>query len=153
MSDKKIARTRRARRSRVKMRELGAERLSVNRTPKHIYAQIISAAGDQVLATASTLDASLRSGSTGNVDAAKAGGAVMAERAKAAGVSEVSFDRRSYKYHDRVRALADAARENVENAALELNMRDVHLKRDVPEELEPKKNKINDGLTIEGESK
>jgi large subunit ribosomal protein L18 len=111
MSDKKIARTRRARRSRVKMRELGAERLSVNRTPKHIYAQIISAAGDQVLATASTLDASLRSGSTGNVDAAKAVGALIAERAKAVGVSEVSFDRSGYKYHGRVRALADAARE------------------------------------------
>jgi large subunit ribosomal protein L18 len=111
MSDKKIARTRRARRSRVKIRELGAERLSVNRTPKHIYAQIISVAGDQVLATASTLDASLRSGSTGNVDAAKAVGALIAERAKAAGVSEVSFDRSGYKYHGRVRALADAARE------------------------------------------
>lgn len=111
MSDKKIARTRRARRSRVKMRELGAERLSVNRTPRHIYAQIISAAGDQVLATASTLDSSLRSGSTGNADAAKAVGALIAERAKAAGVNEVSFDRSGYKYHGRVRALADAARE------------------------------------------
>tara|TARA_B100000963_G_C22282687_1_gene517823 strand:+ start:237 stop:587 length:351 start_codon:yes stop_codon:yes gene_type:complete len=111
MSDKKIARLRRARRSRVKMRELGAERLSVNRTPKHIYAQIISAAGDKVLAAASTLDSSLRSGSTGNVDAAKAVGALIAERAKAAGVSEVSFDRSGYKYHGRVRALADAARE------------------------------------------
>ena len=111
MSDKKNARLRRARRSRVKMRELGAERLSVNRTPRHIYAQIISAAGDQVLATASTLDASLRSGSTGNVEAAKAVGALIAERAKAAGVSEVSFDRSGYKYHGRVRALADAARE------------------------------------------
>ena len=111
MSDKKNARLRRARRSRVKMRKLGAERLSVNRTPRHIYAQIISAAGDQVLATASTLDASLRSGSTGNVEAAKAVGALIAERAKAAGVSEVSFDRSGYKYHGRVRALADAARE------------------------------------------
>ena len=111
MSDKKIARLRRARRSRVKMRELGAERLSVNRTPRHIYAQIISASGDHVLATASTLDASLRNGSTGNVDAAKAVGALIAKRAKAAGVSEVSFDRSGYKYHGRVRALADAARE------------------------------------------
>ena len=110
MSDKKIARIRRARRSRVKMRKLGAERLSVNRTPRHIYAQIISATGDQVLAAASTLDASLRR-STGNVDAAKAVGALIAERAKVAGVSEVSFDRSGYKYHGRVRALADAARE------------------------------------------
>ena len=111
MSDKKIARIRRARRSRIKIRELGAERLSVNRTPRHIYAQIITASGDQVLATASTLDASLRSGSTGNIDAAKAVGVLIAERAKAAGVSEVSFDRSGYQYHGRVRALADAARE------------------------------------------
>ena len=111
MSDKKIARIRRARRSRIKIRELGAERLSVNRTPRHIYAQIITASGDQVLATASTLDASLRSGSTGNIDAAKAVGVLIAQRAKAAGVSEVSFDRSGYKYHGRVRALADAARE------------------------------------------
>ena len=111
MSDKKIARIRRARRSRVKIRELGAERLSVNRTPRHIYAQIISANGDQVLATASTLDASLRNGSTGNVDAAKAVGVLIGERAKAAGVREVSFDRSGYKFHGRVRALADAARE------------------------------------------
>ena len=111
MSDKKIARIRRARRSRVKMRDLGANRLSVNRTPRHIYAQIISADGDQILATASTLDASLRSGSTGNIEAAKAVGAMIAERAKAAGVSDVSFDRSGYKYHGRVKALADAARE------------------------------------------
>lgn len=112
MSDKKQARIRRARRSRVKMRELGVNRLSVNRTPRHIYAQIISPAGDQVLATASTLDKSLRGDSSGgNVDAAKAVGSLIAERAKAAGVSVVSFDRSGYKYHGRVKALADAARE------------------------------------------
>ena len=111
MSDKKTARLRRARRGRVKMRELGVNRLSVNRTPRHIYAQVISSSGDQVLASASTLDSSLRSGSTGNVDAAKAVGSLIAERAKAAGVSEVSFDRSGYKYHGRVKALADAARE------------------------------------------
>ncbi len=111
MSDKKTARLRRARRSRVKMRELGVNRLSVNRTPRHIYAQVISSSGDQVLASASTLDSSLRSGSTGNVDAAKAVGSLIAERAKAAGVSEVSYDRSGYKYHGRVKALADAARE------------------------------------------
>ncbi len=112
MSDKKQARIRRARRSRVKMRELGVNRLSVNRTPRHIYAQIISPAGDQILATASTLDKSLRSDSSGgNVDAAKAVGSLIAERAKAAGVSVVSFDRSGYKYHGRVKALADAARE------------------------------------------
>jgi large subunit ribosomal protein L18 len=111
MNEKKKARLRRARRSRIKIRGLGMNRLSVNRTPKHIYAQIISASGDTVLATASTLDKDLRSGKTGNVDSAKAVGALIAERAKAAGISEVAFDRSGYKYHGRVKALADAARE------------------------------------------
>lgn len=111
MNEKKKARLRRARRSRVKIRTLGVDRLSVNRTPRHIYAQVISAAGDKVLATASTLDKSLRSGNTSNVDAAKAVGSLIAERAKAAGVSEVAFDRSGYKFHGRVKALADAARE------------------------------------------
>lgn len=111
MNDKKQARLRRARRSRVKIRDLGVYRLSVNRTPRHIYAQIISAAGDKVLAAASTLDKSLRSGSTGNIDAAKSVGALIAERAKAAGIAEVAFDRSGFKYHGRVKALAEAARE------------------------------------------
>jgi len=91
------------------MRELGATRLSVYRTPRHIYAQIIAPNGDQVLASASTLDESLRKGNTGNVDAAGKVGALIAERAKAAGVSEVAFDRSGYKYHGRVKALAEAA--------------------------------------------
>ena len=95
----------------MKIRTLGVDRLSVNRTPRHIYAQIISAAGDKVLATASTLDADLRSGRTSNADAASAVGSLIAERAKAAGISEVAFDRSGYKYHGRVKALADAARE------------------------------------------
>ena len=94
------------------MRELGVNRLSVHRTPRHIYAQVLSPAGDSVLASASTLDSSLRSGSTGNVDAATAVGKLIAERAKGAGVEKVAFDRSGYKYHGRVRALADAAREN-----------------------------------------
>ena len=111
MSEKKQARLRRAKRSRVKMRTLGADRLSVNRTPRHIYAQIISSAGDRVIASASTLDPSLRNGNTGNVEAAKAVGALIAERAKSAGISEVAFDRSGYKFHGRVKALADAARE------------------------------------------
>ena len=111
MNEKKKARLRRARRSRVKIRTLGVDRLSVNRTPRHIYAQIISAAGDKVLATASTLDANLRSGRTSNAEAASAVGSLIAERAKAAGISEVAFDRSGYKYHGRVKALADAARE------------------------------------------
>jgi large subunit ribosomal protein L18 len=93
------------------MRELGAVRLTVNRTPRHIYAQIISAAGDQVLATASTLDKDLRGGATGNVSAASEVGKRIAERAKAAGVKEVAFDRSGFKYHGRVKALAEAARE------------------------------------------
>ena len=111
MSNKRESRLRRARRSRMKMRELGATRLSVHRTPRHIYAQIIAPAGDKVLASASTLDEALRKGSTGNVDAAGKVGALLAERAKAAGVTNVAFDRSGYKYHGRVKALAEAARE------------------------------------------
>jgi large subunit ribosomal protein L18 len=111
MSNKKQSRLRRARRARSKISELGANRLCVNRTPRHIYAQVISPDGGQVLASASTLDATLRDGSTGNVDAAKSVGALVAERAKEAGVTEVAFDRSGFKYHGRVKALADAARE------------------------------------------
>ena len=112
MNVKKQARIRRSRRARAKIRELGVTRLCVNRTPRHIYAQIIAADGDKVLASASTLDKSLRAGATGNVDAAKAVGQLIAERAKAAGVTEVAFDRSGFKYHGRVQALADAARES-----------------------------------------
>ncbi|MEM9227161.1 MAG: 50S ribosomal protein L18 [Verrucomicrobiota bacterium] len=112
MSAKNDSRLRRARRSRAKMRELGANRLSVHRTPRHIYAQVFAPGGDKVLASASTLDKDLRGGSTGNIDAATAVGKLIAERAKAAGVEKVSFDRAGYKYHGRVKALADAAREN-----------------------------------------
>ncbi|PKM28999.1 MAG: 50S ribosomal protein L18 [Gammaproteobacteria bacterium HGW-Gammaproteobacteria-11] len=112
MSDKKVIRLRRARRSRLKQRELEAVRLCVYRSSQHMYAQVISADGAKVLASASTLDASLRSGgSTGNIEAAKKVGLLVAERAKAAGVTQVSFDRSGFKYHGRVKALADAARE------------------------------------------
>ncbi|MBQ0714874.1 50S ribosomal protein L18 [Paraperlucidibaca wandonensis] len=111
MNDKKVARQRRARSTRIKIREQGAVRLCVNRTPRHMYAQIISADGGSILAQASTLDASLRDGGTGNIDAAKKVGALVAERAKAAGVTRVAFDRSGFKYHGRVQALADAARE------------------------------------------
>lgn len=93
------------------MREREATRLTVFRTPRHIYAQIITPNGDQVLATASTLDKDLRGDSTGNVDAASKVGQLIAERAKAVGVSAVAFDRAGYKYHGRVKALAEAARE------------------------------------------
>lgn len=111
MSAKKESRLRRARRARAKMRELGVHRLCVNRTPRHIYAQIISPDGGQILATASTVDATLRDGATGNVEAAGKVGKLIAERAKEAGVTKVAFDRSGYKYHGRVKALADAARE------------------------------------------
>ena len=111
MSDKKESRLRRARRARAKIRELGAARLTIHRSPRHIYAQLISGDGARVLASASTLDKDLRSGKTGNADAAKAVGALIAERAKAAGITQVAFDRSGFKYHGRVKALADAARE------------------------------------------
>lgn len=110
-SDKRTARLRRAKRSRAQMRSKGDIRLSVYRTPRHIYAQLIAPEGDKVLAAASTLDQSLRGGSTGNVSAAGKVGEMIAERAKAAGVTRVAFDRSGFKYHGRVKALADAARE------------------------------------------
>lgn len=111
MNEKKEARLRRARSTRLKIRELGAVRLCVNRTPRHIYAQVIAADGATVLAQASTLDTGLREGATGNADAAKKVGELVAERAKAAGVTKVAFDRSGFKYHGRIKALADAARE------------------------------------------
>jgi large subunit ribosomal protein L18 len=95
----------------MKIRELGATRLCVNRTPRHIYAQVIGADGDRVVASASTLEEELRSGSTGNAEAAALVGKLVAERAVAAGVKQVAFDRSGFKYHGRVKALADAARE------------------------------------------
>ena len=110
MSVKRIARLRRAKRARAKISELRVNRLSVYRSPRHIYAQVISASGDQILASASTVEKDLRGGTTGNVDAASKIGAPIAERAKAAGIEKVAFDRSGYAYHGRVKALADAAR-------------------------------------------
>lgn len=112
MKDKTISRLRRAKRTRMKIRELGAIRLCVHRTPRHIYAQLTTAAGDKVLATASTVEADLRAESGGNIEAAAKVGQLIAERAKAAGYQKVAFDRSGYKYHGRVKALADAAREH-----------------------------------------
>ena len=112
MDKKKAARLKRAKRARMHIRELEMPRLCVYRSPRHIYAQIIAPAGDKVLASASTLDGDLRSGKTGNVEAAAAVGKLVAERAKAAGIDKVAFDRAGYKYHGRVKALADAARES-----------------------------------------
>ncbi|WP_374439675.1 50S ribosomal protein L18 [Pseudomonas panipatensis] len=111
MSVKKETRLRRARKARLKMRELEAVRLCVYRSSQHIYAQVIAADGGKVLASASTLDKDLREGATGNIDAAKKVGQLVAERAKAAGVTQVAFDRSGFKYHGRIKALADAARE------------------------------------------
>ncbi|TGD74215.1 50S ribosomal protein L18 [Mangrovimicrobium sediminis] len=112
MSAKNDSRLRRARRARNRMRDQGVNRLSVHRTPRHIYAQVFSPLGDKVLASASTLDGQLRQGATGNIAAAAEVGKLVAERAKAAGVERVAFDRAGYKYHGRVKALADAARES-----------------------------------------
>lgn len=111
MSAKNDSRLRRARRARTRIRDLGMNRLSVHRTPRHIYAQIIAPAGDKVLASASTLDSDLRKGTTGNIAAAAEVGKLVAKRAMEAGIARVAFDRGGYKYHGRVKALADAARE------------------------------------------
>lgn len=111
MNEKKSSRIRRSLKARHRIRELGVNRLCVNRTPRHIYAQIIAGNGHEVLASASTLDKDLRSEATGNVAAAEKVGALIAERAKAAGIEKVAFDRSGYKYHGRIKALADAARE------------------------------------------
>ncbi len=111
MNVKKRARLRRAKRARAKISELRVNRLCVYRSPRHIYAQIISPGGNEVLASASTVDKSVKSDQTGNIEAATKIGAMIAERAKAAGISKVAFDRSGYAYHGRVKALAEAARE------------------------------------------
>ncbi|MFO1318296.1 MAG: 50S ribosomal protein L18 [Burkholderiales bacterium] len=111
---KKETRLRRARQTRAKIAELRVMRLSVHRSNLHIYAQVIDETGGKVLASASTLEAEVKSqvkrGS--NVDAAKIVGQRIAERAKAKGVTQVAFDRSGFRYHGRVKALADAARES-----------------------------------------
>lgn len=114
MKSKKLSRLRRAARGRAKIRSLGVHRLCINRTPRHIYAQVIAPTGSEVLASASTVEADVKSGVkyTGNAEAAAAVGKLIAEKAKAAGITKVAFDRSGYKYHGRVKALADAAREN-----------------------------------------
>lgn len=111
--DKKSARLRRATRARKKISELAAHRLVVNRTPRHIYAQLIAPCGSEVLASASTVETELASSlkGTGNSAAAAAIGKTIAERAIEKGIKSVAFDRSGFKYHGRVKALADAARE------------------------------------------
>ena len=112
MNVKKGARLRRAKRARSKISKLRMNRLCVFRSPRHIYAQVISPEGDKVLASASTVEKENRTGATGNVDAASKVGKMIAERAKAIGVESVAFDRSGYAYHGRIKALADAARES-----------------------------------------
>ncbi len=111
---KKQSRTRRSRRTRSKIRALGVPRLSVHRTPRHIYAQVIGPDGGTVLAAVSTLQKDVRASldGTGNVAAAALVGRMIAEKAKNAGVTRVAFDRSGFLYHGRIKALADAAREN-----------------------------------------
>jgi large subunit ribosomal protein L18 len=108
------SRTRRKRRTRAKIRELGIHRLSVHRTPRHIYAQVIAPDGGTVVAAASTLTKDLRKSlkHTGNAKAAAEVGKAIAVKAKSAGVTRVAFDRSGFRYHGRVKALADAARGN-----------------------------------------
>ena len=112
--DKKTNRLRRAKKTRAKIRELAVPRLTIHRTSKHMYAQVIDADGAKVVASASTLGKDIRGSInySGNADAAAAIGKAIAEKATAAGVTKVAFDRSGFKYHGRVKALADAAREN-----------------------------------------
>jgi len=111
--DKKQSRMKRALKLRCKIKQLSATRLSIHKTSQHIYAQVISADGTTTLASASTTQADIKAAlkSTGNITAAAVVGKLIAEKAIAAGVSEVAFDRSGFKYHGRVKALADAARE------------------------------------------
>ncbi len=112
--EKKIARLRRAKKTRSHIRRMGVPRLTVYRSGRHIYAQVIAAEGGNVIAAASTVQKEVREGlkSTSNKDAAKAVGKAVAERAVAAGISDVAFDRSGYQYHGRIAELADAARES-----------------------------------------
>ena len=112
--DKRISRIRRGKKTRAKIRVLNAYRLCVHRTAQHIYAQLISADGANVLASASTVEKSLAGqvkNNGGNIEAAKIIGRVIAERAKTVGIEQVAFDRSGFRFHGRVKALADAARE------------------------------------------
>jgi len=111
--DKKLSRIRRARKTRAKINELAVPRLSVHRTPRHIYAQVIAPNGSEVIVSASTLQADIKSSikNGGNAEAAAVVGKAIAEKARAAGIDSVAFDRSGFKFHGRIKALADAARE------------------------------------------
>ena len=109
---KKTKRMRRALKSRMRMRKQGIERLSVTRSGRHIYAQVVSADGAKILAQASTLDETLRSEGACNIELASKVGELVADRAKNIGVMKVAFDRSGFKYHGKIKALAEAARAN-----------------------------------------
>jgi large subunit ribosomal protein L18 len=111
--NKRLSRLRRAKRTRLRIRDLEVTRLTINKTPRHMYAQVTTADGSKTLACASTLDKELRKKLkvTGNVEAAKEVGKLIAKRALEAGVNAVAFDRAGFAFHGRVKALADAARE------------------------------------------
>lgn len=111
--DKKSARLRRSLKTRAKIRELAVTRLCIYRTPRHIYAQVISAEGNKIIAQSSSLDKELRVSlaNGGNINAATAVGRAIAEKSLAAGIDSVAFDRSGFRYHGRVKALAEAARE------------------------------------------
>ena len=117
MSDKKLSRLRRARATRARIRLAREHRLTVFRSNVHIYASVISPDGGRVLVTASTIEPEVRNqlagakGKGGNAAAAKIVGERLAQKAKAAGIESVAFDRAGYRYHGRVKALAEAARE------------------------------------------
>lgn len=110
--NKRKARLRRAGRARAHIRRLAVHRLSVHKTPRHIYVQVFSSHGGEVLLSASSLEKSFREehGYGGNIAAARAVGALIGERARQAGITQVAFDRSGFKYHGRIKALADAAR-------------------------------------------
>ena len=114
MASKKDSRLRRAKKTRINISDQGAHRLTVHRTSRHIYAQVISPEGNKVVASASTLQKTVTDGlkNTGNVEAAAQIGKAIAEKSAEAGVKKVAFDRSGFKYHGRIKALADSAREN-----------------------------------------
>ena len=111
---KKIDRLRRAKKTRARIKKLGADRLCVHKTPRHVYAQVISPNGSKVIVSASSLDKEIKDKIkySGNIEAATVVGGVLAERAKKAGIKKVAFDRSGFKFHGRIQALANAAREN-----------------------------------------
>ena len=113
MNSKKSERMRRATKTRARIKHKGENRLTVHKTPRHVYAQIIAPNGSEVIASASTVDKEIKGQlkNGGNVEAATIVGKTLAERAKKAGVSKVAFDRSGFKYHGRIKALAEAARE------------------------------------------